>query len=245
MSYVGDQNVLNLVINREEMLQKTFSSLVPRYDFGCNLLSLGLQKFWKKRLVKIIASKKNEKILDVGCGTADVPILIAKNFPKPIIYGVDINKEMLIAGQKKINSLSLNEIKLKEASVYDLPWPDSYFDAVSIAFVLRNIDNQKKALAEMYRVLKPNGRLVSLGFFMPPKSFIRPVVEFWLFKIVPFLGRWIAQNEEHYRYLSESIKANTHPENRVKLFAEAGFERIKYYQSALPYAIHIAIKKEL
>ena len=242
MSYTGDQNVLNLAINREELLQKTFSSLVSRYDFGCNLLSLGLQKLWKKQLVETIAPKKNEKVLDVGCGTADIPILIAKNFPETIICGIDVNKEMLAAGRAKINSLPFAGIELKEASAYDIPWPDNYFDAVSVAFVLRNIDNQKKALAEIYRVLKPGGRLVSLGFFMPPKSFIKPAVEFWLFKAAPFLGKWIAQNEADYGYLSESIRGNTHPENRVKLFAEAGFGRIKFYQSALPYAIHTAFK---
>ncbi|MEK7471520.1 MAG: ubiquinone/menaquinone biosynthesis methyltransferase [Patescibacteria group bacterium] len=244
MNYAEDQNVLNLVVSREELLQETFSFIVSHYDFGCNLLSLGLQKFWKKRLVKIIAPKENEIILDVGCGTADIPILISENFPKIVIYGVDINKEMLDAGRAKINSLPITNVELKEASVYNLPWPCDYFDAISIAFVLRNIDDQKKALAEIYRVLKPGGRLVSLGFFMPPKSIIRPVVEFWLFKAVPFLGKLIAKNKIHYEYLSESIRCNIHPKNRVKLFSEMGFKRIKYYQSVLPYAIHIAFKNK-
>lgn len=242
---VQGQNTFVLPVNREELVQKTFSSLVSRYDFGCNLLSLGLQKFWKRRFIKIIAPKKNEKILDVGCGTADIPILIAKNFPETIIYGVDINKEMLTTGQTKINTLSLAGIELREASAYNLPWPDDYFDVVSIAFVLRNVDNKKIALTEILRILKPGGRLASLGFFIPPKSFIKPAVMFWLLKAVPFLGKLIAGDKIHYELLSESIKNNMHPKDRIKLFTEVGFERAEYYQSVFPYAIHIAFKKKL
>ena len=231
-------------INKEEKGKKVnavFDSVANNYDLMKNLMSLGLHHVWKKILIETTTLKPKSKILDIAAGTADISIEFLKKNKNFEVFHTDINLSMLKEGKKKI----INQGKITPSILCDaeaLPFPNNYFDCVTIGFGLRNMTNKEQALKEIYRVLSPGGRIVILEFskiWQPLKK----AYDIFSFTIVPKLGKLFAKDEKSYKYLVESIRMHPDQKTLLELLRNQGFEKTTYMNlSAGIVAIHKGYK---
>lgn len=205
-----------------------FDDIAPKYDFLNHLLSFGIDKRWRKRLVKELSKKQPKTILDVATGTADSAIALLKTNAERIV-GVDISQQMLAEGEKKIKKLQLeNKIELKLCDGELLSFADNTFDAATVAFGVRNFENLNQGLSEIYRTLKPNGTAMILEFSMPKNYFIRQAYKFYFLAILPLIGRIFSRNKYAYSYLPQSVKTFPQREDFLNHLRNAGFGNTKY-----------------
>lgn len=184
-----------------------FDGIAHKYDFLNHFLSLGIDNIWRKKALKNISAYKNPVILDVATGTGDFAIAALKYKPSSII-GVDLSPEMLRKGQDKMKRKGLDHIiKLEVGDSENLRFTDNTFDAVTVAFGVRNFENLEKGLSEMLRVLKPGGKAIILEFSKPRGAFFKGLFNFYFFNILPFLGRIVSKHNSAYTYLPESVDA--------------------------------------
>lgn len=195
-----------LETGKKEQVEQMFDSIAPRYDLLNRLLSLGIDKGWRKKAIRSLASAQPKHILDVATGTADLAIAaLALNPTK--VTGVDISELMLSVGRTKIAKQNLDpRIELLRADSEALPFESNTFDAVTVAFGVRNFENLQKGLDEMYRVLKPGGRIAVLEFSTPHSFPTKQLYLFYFKSILPLWGGLISKNKEAYTYLPESVK---------------------------------------
>ena len=231
-------------INKEEKGKKVnavFDSVANNYDLMNNLMSLGLHHVWKKILIETTTLKPKSKILDIAAGTADISIEFLKKNKDFEIFHTDINLSMLKEGKKKI----INQGRITPSILCDaeaLPFPNNYFDCVTIGFGLRNMTNKERALREIYRVLSPGGKIVILEFskIWDP---LRKAYDIFSFKIVPKLGKLFAKDEKSYKYLVESIRMHPDQNTLLELLKTQGFEKTSFMNlSAGIVAIHKGYK---
>jgi demethylmenaquinone methyltransferase/2-methoxy-6-polyprenyl-1,4-benzoquinol methylase len=184
-----------------------FDRLADRYDLLNRLMSLGVDKRWRKRTVRELCLSPTAKVLDLATGTADLAIDIASRHPQVKVVGLDPSVKMLERGRAKITKAKLDDrVRLVEGIGEDLPFADGEFDAVTIAFGIRNCTDRAQALREMKRVTRPGGRVAILELGEPKGSIMAPMARFHIHQIIPRLGAWISGARE-YRYLQESIEA--------------------------------------
>ena len=184
-----------------------FDNIAWRYDFLNHFLSFGIDRRWRKRAIHILSQASPETILDVACGTGDLSIEALKLKPRKII-GVDISEGMLAKGREKLVRKNLeNIITLVQGDSEALQFDDEAFDAVMVAFGVRNFEDLDQGLAEMLRVLKPGGLLVVLEFSKPGSQFFKKIFNFYFFRILPFMGRLFSKDASAYSYLPESVNA--------------------------------------
>jgi len=221
-----------------------FDSIAGSYDFLNHALSLNIDKIWRRRLIRHIEKNRPQRILDVATGTGDLALAALKLNPEKVT-GVDIATGMLEVGREKIASLGEEQrIRLLEGDSENLPFEDEEFDAVTVAFGVRNFEDPQKGLNEMGRVLKTGGVVAVLEFTMPLHFPVRPLYKFYFKRILPFIGRVISKDFSAYRYLPESVEAFAQREGFTKLMKVAGFEQIGYkIQSFGIAAIYYGIKK--
>jgi len=218
-----------------------FNSVATNYDLMNNLMSMGLHHVWKRILIETTTLRTKSKILDIAAGTADITIEFLKKNKDYEIFHTDINLSMLKEGKRKL----INQGKIIPSILCDaeaLPFPNNYFDCVTIGFGLRNMTNKEKALKEIYRVLSPGGKLVILEFskIWGP---LRKVYDNFSFKIVPKLGKLFAKDEKSYKYLIESIRMHPDQNTLLKLLKAQGFEKTSFTNlSAGIVAIHKGYK---
>ena len=218
-----------------------FDSVATNYDLMNNLMSMGLHHVWKRILIETTTLRTKSKILDIAAGTADITIEFLKKNKDYEIFHTDINLSMLKEGKRKL----INQGKIIPSILCDaeaLPFPNNYFDCVTIGFGLRNMTNKEKALKEIYRVLSPGGKLVILEFskIWGP---LRKVYDNFSFKIVPKLGKLFAKDEKSYKYLIESIRMHPDQNTLLKLLKAQGFEKTSFTNlSAGIVAIHKGYK---
>jgi len=231
-------------ITKEEKGKKVnavFNSVATNYDLMNNLMSLGLHHVWKKILIETTTLKPKSKILDIAAGTADISIEFLKKNKDFEIFHTDINLSMLKEGKKKI----INQGKITPSILCDaeaLPFPNNYFDCVTISFGLRNMTNKEQALKEIYRVLSPGGKIIILEFSKIWRP-LRKAYDIFSFKLLPKLGKLFAKDEKSYKYLVESIRV--HPDQNIllELLKEQGFEKTSFMNlSAGIVAIHKGYK---
>ena len=209
-----------------------FSSVAEKYDVMNDLMSLGMHRLWKQFAIQISGVKSGERVLDVAGGTADLARAFARrvgDFAKTggQVWLTDINSAMLKVGRDRM----LDEGMLMPAAQCDaerLPFPDNYFDCVTVAFGLRNMTHKERALAEMQRVLKPGGRLLVLEFSKVWQP-LAAAYDVYSFKLLPWLGKKVAGDEDSYRYLAESIRMHPDQEALKKLMEQAGLEKVEYF----------------
>ena len=206
---------------------EVFHSVAGRYDLMNDLMSAGLHRLWKRYAVLQAGLRPGMKVLDVAGGTADLTRLFLKEVGDTgQVVLTDINFSMLREGRDRM----LNEGRLPPTVQCDgekLPFPDNYFDCVSVAFGLRNMTHKDQALMEMYRVLKPGGRLLVLEFSKVWKP-LAPLYDAYSFKILPRMGSLVAGDEASYRYLAESIRMHPDQETLKAMMEEAGFFKVDY-----------------
>jgi demethylmenaquinone methyltransferase/2-methoxy-6-polyprenyl-1,4-benzoquinol methylase len=211
--------------SKKEQVAEMFDNISHRYDFLNHFLSMGIDKLWRKQVVKMIRKQAPEKILDIATGTADLAIAMAYSGAKHI-QGIDISEGMLAVGRKKIEDKKLQHlITLQWGDSEDIPFPDAEFDAVTVAFGVRNFEHPLKGLQEIHRVLKPGGMIYVLEFSQPQKFPIRQLYFFYFRHILPVWGRMVSKDPAAYTYLPESVKAFPYGQAFLQLLTEAGFKQ--------------------
>ena len=212
---------------KKEQVAKMFDQIAYRYDFLNRFLSAGIDVSWRKKAIAQLTTIAPKTILDVATGTADVALLTYKYLqPKPHkIIGIDISKGMLDLGRKKIAEKNLQAvIELQTGDSEAINFAPNSFDAVTVAFGVRNFANLENGLHDMLRVLKPGGRLVILEFSKPVMPGIAPLYKLYTRIIAPGAGRLIAKNSAAYKYLNDSIQAFPEGETFLKIMQKTGFK---------------------
>ncbi|MGB0979292.1 MAG: bifunctional demethylmenaquinone methyltransferase/2-methoxy-6-polyprenyl-1,4-benzoquinol methylase UbiE [Croceimicrobium sp.] len=209
--------------SKKEQVAEMFDNISERYDLLNHVLSLSIDKGWRKKVVRMVEAKKPKMILDVATGTADLAIALEKAHPEKIT-GIDISNGMLDVGRQKVAKKGLSQIiTLEQADSENLPFPDATFDAITVAFGVRNFENLKKGLSEMNRVLKPGGHLLVLEFSQPQKFPFKQLYNFYFKNILPTVGKLISKDPRAYTYLPESVQAFPHGEAFMDIMKECGY----------------------
>lgn len=210
--------------NKKEQVGRMFDGIAPYYDFLNRFLSLGIDVRWRKQAIAQLDPAQHRRILDVATGTADVAIMTAKVLPEAHITGLDLSAEMLKFGDTKIAKQNLTDrIELLQGDSENLPFEDNSFDALTVAFGVRNYENLERGLREMRRVLRPEGKLVVLEFSRPRRFPIKQLFNFYFANILPFIGRMRSKDPRAYRYLYESVQAFPDGEDFLRILRETGY----------------------
>ena len=201
-----------------------FDKIAFRYDFLNHFLSMGIDRSWRRKALRFLAPGKPRHLLDVATGTADVAVMAARILKPDRITGVDLSEKMLDIGRRKIRELQLPvPIELLKADSEALPFEDRSFDAISVAFGVRNFEHLDQGLSEMLRVLKPGGRLVILEFSRPTAFPVRQLFEAYFRYITPYIGKWFARSKEAYAYLPESVQAFPQGSQMTDILTKIGY----------------------
>ena len=216
---------------KAERVAGVFSSVAKKYDVMNDLMSAGLHRLWKKFAIEIAAPRSGEYVLDVAGGTADLSSAFAQRVGKSgQVWLTDINNAMLTVGRDRL----LDEgqmLPVAQCDAEKLPFPDDYFDIVTVAFGLRNMTHKDVALTEMRRVLRPGGRLLVLEFSKVAAP-LAPLYDLYSFKVLPWLGQKIAGDAESYRYLAESIRMHPDQATLKALMEQSGLEKVEVFNLA-------------
>jgi len=218
-------------VSEEEKAKRVagvFTSVAGKYDVMNDLMSAGMHRIWKHFAVNISGVRAGQRVLDVAGGSADLSRLFLKKVGSSgHVVLTDINNAMLRVGRDRLLDEGYTT-PVAQCDAEHLPFPDNYFDCVSIAFGLRNITHKDIALREMQRVLKPGGRLIVLEFSKVAKP-LEKIYDAYSFKLLPKLGQLIANDADSYRYLAESIRMHPGQEDLKKMMEESGLEKVEYF----------------
>ena len=219
-----------------------FDSVARRYDLMNDLMSGGLHRLWKVFTIDRSGVREGSRVLDVAGGTGDLSLAFAKRAGKSgQVWLTDINNAMLTHGRDRLADKGVL-LPVAQCDAEKLPFPDSYFDCVTVAFGLRNMTHKESALAEMYRVLRPGGRLLVLEFSHVWKP-LAPLYDFYSFKVIPRVGEIVTKDEASYRYLAESIRMHPDQETLRAMLLQCGFEYVDYFNLTLGVvALHRGFK---
>lgn len=213
---------------KKEQVRGMFNSIAPRYDFLNHFLSLGIDNNWRKKLVRLLKKQQPDTILDVATGTGDLAIAASK-IGNVKITGVDISEEMLKIGADKIKAKNLEEIiDLSVGESEALTFNDGQFDAVIVAFGVRNFEDLDKGLSEFYRVLKKDGVTYILEFSKPKGFIFKPLFNFYFKNILPVFGKIISKDLFAYNYLPESVEAFPDGDDFLEILRKSGFKDTKH-----------------
>jgi demethylmenaquinone methyltransferase / 2-methoxy-6-polyprenyl-1,4-benzoquinol methylase len=216
---------------KKNQVAEMFNSIACRYDFLNRFLSAGIDKSWRRKAINELKEVHPKLLLDVATGTGDLAVAAFEILNPEKIIGIDISDGMLELGRKKIQKLNLeHKIELLAGDSETINYQDSSFDAISVAFGVRNFENLEKGLAEMLRVLKPGGKISILEFSKPKAFVFKGIYNLYMRIIAPGFGKLVAKNKEAYDYLNNSVQAFPDRENFVKIMTEAGFKKT-YYKS--------------
>lgn len=217
-------------------VEEMFNKIAPKYDFANRILSFGIDIFWRKKLVNMLIENNPNKVLDLACGTGDVTIEIFKNAKNVEIVDADLSQDMLSLAQKKIlNRFPEAHVSFVKEDAQKLSFDEDSFDAITIVFGIRNVENLSKGLSEMYRVLLPGGRAFILEFSIPSSRLIKSCFLFYLRNIVPSIGNLLTGDFYSYKYLNKSIEAFPFGEEFCKMLKDAGFKEVR----AVPFTFGI------
>jgi len=226
------------------MVRDVFDSVASRYDLMNDLMSGGLHRIWKRFTINQAALRPGNVVLDLAGGTGD----LAREFSRKVgkeghVVLADINAAMLRQGRSRLIDAGVSgNLSIAQVDAQDLPFADGTFDCTSIAFGLRNVTDKDAALRSMYRTLKPGGKVMILEFSQPSKA-IKPAYDLYSFKVLPVLGKLIAQDSDSYQYLAESIRMHPDQETLKSMMEAAGFERCRYHNLAAGIvALHIGYR---
>ena len=200
-----------------------FDRISPKYDALNHLLSLNLDEVWRRKAAKAVAKHHPKTILDLATGTADMAISLAIHNPQAHITGTDISEKMLEIGKEKVTNRKLeNQIELRHGDAVMLPFEDNRFDAVAVAFGVRNFEDLDKGLREIHRVLKPNGQVVILEFSNPERFPVKQVYRLYFKHILPKIGKWVSKDNNAYSYLPASVEKFPKPDDFLQTLSNMG-----------------------
>jgi demethylmenaquinone methyltransferase / 2-methoxy-6-polyprenyl-1,4-benzoquinol methylase len=192
--------------SKKVQVKAMFNSIAHRYDFLNHFLSLGIDHYWRKKAINMLKNDQPKTILDLACGTADLSIASLKLKPEQVT-GIDISENMVELGKKKIRKINAEDIiDLGVGDSEELPFEENSFDAIIVAFGVRNFENLQKGLMEAHRVLKNGGRMVILEFSNPETFPVKQIYQVYFSSILPVIGRLFSKNQSAYSYLPNSVK---------------------------------------
>lgn len=216
--------------DKVNLVRGVFDSVASQYDIMNDLMSMGIHRIWKRVAVQLSNVREGDQVLDLAGGTGDLTTLLSKRVGKSgKVVLADINSEMLRTGRDRLIDRGLTDVTYAQVNAECLPFEDNSFDCVCIAFGLRNATNKDAALRSMYRVLKPGGRVIVLEFSHPTDKITKKVYDFYSFKLLPKIGKFVAKDEESYRYLAESIRMHPKQDVLKEMMQDAGLERCEYF----------------
>jgi demethylmenaquinone methyltransferase/2-methoxy-6-polyprenyl-1,4-benzoquinol methylase len=210
---------------------EVFHSVANKYDLMNDVMSGGLHRLWKLFTIEQSGVREGGRVLDVAGGSGDLSLAFAKRVgPKGQVVLTDINSSMLTVGRDRLLDKGYvpNIVQAAQCDGEKLPFPDNHFDCVTVAFGLRNMTHKDAALKEMRRVLKPGGRLLVLEFSRIAKP-LQPLYDAYSFKVLPVMGKLLANDADSYRYLAESIRMHPSQEELKQMMEEAGLERVEFF----------------
>lgn len=225
-------------------IRDMFNRIAPRYDLLNRLLSLGIDRRWRRFAVSQLVIPENGKVLDIATGTGDVALEIGRQTdPSAMIVGSDFTQGMLVLGRDKIaESPCKGRVELVNAPCESMPHPDQVFDGITIAFGIRNVVDRQAGLREMARVLKPGGRAVILEFATPTNRVFRAVYLFYFCRVLPWVGGLMSQKSA-YQYLPDSVLDFPAREEFSQMMVKAGFAEVKVFDlTGGIAAVHVGIK---
>jgi len=209
---------------------EVFHSVASKYDVMNDVMSMGIHRLWKRHTLSLSGVRSGQRVLDLAGGTGDLAARFAEMVgPEGEVVLADINESMLRVGRDRMLNKGLaGNMRYAQVNAECLPFPDNYFDCITIAFGLRNVTDKDAALRSMYRVLKPGGRLLVLEFSKPVSAGLSAVYDIYSFKLLPFMGKVIADDADSYRYLAESIRMHPDQETLKGMMLSAGFDEASY-----------------
>jgi len=207
--------------------EEMFNDIAGSYDFLNHFLSAGIDKIWRKKAIKLLAEHQPQYILDIATGTADLAIQALAINPEKVT-GIDIAEKMLEIGREKIKKRGLeNKVVLQQADACALPFEDNSFDAITVAFGVRNFENLNKGLEEMNRVLKQGGMAVVLEFSNPKAFPMKQFYNFYFRAVLPVIGKMVSSHSAAYTYLPETVKAFPDGSKFVNIMEDTGYQQVE------------------
>lgn len=227
---------------KAQRVRSVFDSVAPKYDVMNDLMSGGLHRLWKRYTLTVANPQPGDQVLDIAGGTGDLSLAFSKKVgPTGRVVHTDINESMLREGRNRLLDLGV-VLPTLVCDAEQLPFASESFDFVSVAFGLRNMTRKELALAEMCRILKPGGKLLVLEFSKVAQP-LEKAYDWYSFNILPKLGKWVAKDEESYRYLAESIRMHPDQEALRQMIKQAGFGHVDVHNlTAGVVALHVGIK---
>jgi demethylmenaquinone methyltransferase/2-methoxy-6-polyprenyl-1,4-benzoquinol methylase len=223
-------------LEKKQQVAQMFDKIAGRYDFLNRFLSAGIDVSWRKKAINELKPINPKYVLDVATGTGDVAILTYKLLKPEKIVGIDISEGMLELGRQKIDKQNLkNYIELKAGDSENIKFDDNSFDAVTVAFGVRNFENLEQGLKEILRVLKPGGKLVVLEFSKPKQKLFKVLYNLYMQKIAPGVVSLFSRNKKAYQYLNDSVQKFPEGENFINILSSVGFKST--YSKALTFGI--------
>lgn len=208
---------------KTEQVREMFDSIAPAYDFMNRAMTFGVDKVWRSKAVKMLSATSPREILDVATGTGDLAIKLVRSIPGATVTGVDLSEGMLEIGRKKVEEAGLSDrISFRCGDCLALPFADNSFDAVTVAYGVRNFEHLDKGYREMTRVLRPGGMLCVIELSTPPSRLVRPFYDLYTKGIIPIVGRSISSDPRAYSYLPASIAAMPQGPAMLRLMTDAG-----------------------
>ncbi|MCB0757226.1 MAG: bifunctional demethylmenaquinone methyltransferase/2-methoxy-6-polyprenyl-1,4-benzoquinol methylase UbiE [Flavobacteriales bacterium] len=212
--------------SKREQVELMFDRISPKYDLLNRLCSLGTDQSWRRKVIRGVGKEPVERLLDVATGTADLAIMgsmVAKQ-----VTGADISAGMLAHGRTKVEKAGLEDrIELVQADAADLPFPDASFDAITVAFGVRNFEDLAQGIAGMVRVLRPGGRLFVLEFSRPQRTPFKQVFRFYFHHVMPLIGRLVSRDHDAYSYLPESVEAFPQGKAFEEILGTSGLKEVR------------------
>ena len=231
--------------DKASLVANVFHSVADRYDVMNDLMSAGIHRLWKRFTIELSAVRPGHRVLDIAGGTGDLAAKFSELVgPEGEVVLADINESMLQVGRDKLIDQGIHSnVSYVQANAETLPFPDNHFNCITIAFGLRNVTDKDKALASMFRVLKPGGRLLVLEFSKPGNELLSRAYDAYSFKVLPVLGRMVAGDSDSYQYLAESIRMHPDQETLKDMMENAGFVSCDYHNmTGGIVAVHRGIK---
>lgn len=211
--------------SKKEQVARMFNNISRRYDFLNHFLSLGIDRGWRRKAIELLRPLKPQTILDIATGTGDFAVQATILRPQKIV-GVDISEGMLDVGKKKVKAKHLdNVVTLQYGDSENLPFNDNSFDAITVGFGVRNFEDLRRGLTEMYRVLKPGGQAVILEFSRPGSFPFKQVYNFYFSFILPRIGKMVSKDDSAYTYLPKSVEAFPDGEDFIRILQDVGFKQ--------------------
>lgn len=243
LTHFGYQNVR--AEEKAGKVAEVFHSVAKKYDIMNDLMSLGVHRLWKRLTIESSGVRPGHKVLDIAGGTGDLTMQFSKRVGvQGQVILADINASMLNVGRDRLLDKGYgNNIEFVQANAECLPFPDNYFNCISIAFGLRNVTDKDKALASMARVLKPGGRLLVLEFSKPSNAMLSEFYDKYSFTALPLMGKLITNDADSYKYLAESIRMHPDQETLKAMMEQAGLVNCRYHNmTGGVVALHSGIK---